>query len=130
MRKLSLLSLVLVTISLFVTGCGVNFSNGSGTKVGQIVKVSKQGFMAKTWEAQLIRGGLSGGSGAFGTTPFDFTIETEEQAKQIQEYMDKQTEVIVKYRIEGIYSAWRSESQGHFLESIRPANTNTISLSK
>lgn len=39
-------------------GCGVNWSNGTGTKIGQVVKLSKQGFMNKTWEGQLIRGGM------------------------------------------------------------------------
>lgn len=126
MKKLSLLFFVLVVIGLAFTGCAVNTSPGTGSKIGQVVKISKQGMLSKTWEAQLIRGGLNGGSGSFGATPFDFTIENEKQAEQVQEYMNKQTEVVITYRMEGIYAATRSDSSGHFLETIRPA-TNTPS---
>lgn len=129
MKKLSLLSLVLTIGCLILPGCGFNCSPGTGSKVGQVVKISNQGLQAKTWEAQLIRGGLNGGSGTFGTTPFDFTIENNDQAKQVQEYMDKQTEVIITYRMEGIYSLWRTESEGHFLETIRPASNAVTKVS-
>lgn len=101
--------------------CGVNFSNGTGEKVGQIVKFSQQGWFNKTWEGQLIRGGMNGGSGAFGTVPFNFTIEDVNLANKVEQCMRDQTEVVVHYRIEGIYSPFRSESQGHFLASIEPA---------
>lgn len=118
--------LIVSQMMLHLTGCGVN-NPAKGSKIGQVVKVTHSGVFSKTWEAQLIRGGMSNGSGAFGVTPFDFTIENEEQAKQVQEYMDKQTEVIITYRSEGIYSAFRTDSGGHFLETIRPA-TNAPSV--
>ncbi len=101
-------------------GCA-NVSHGFGEKIGQVVKLSKQGFICDTWEGQLIRGGMSGGSGSFGTVPFDFTVEGEDLVKQVQGYMKDQTEVVIKYRIEGIYSPFRSESWGHFLISVEPA---------
>lgn len=104
-----------------VSGCGVNPSNGNGEKIGQVIKVSKQGWISKTWEAQLIRGGMVGGSGSFGVVPFDFTIESEVMAQKVTEYMENQTEVLIKYSIEGVYSAFRTESGGHFLISIEPA---------
>jgi len=114
---------VIIVLALLVcfAGCGVNTSPGDGEKIGQIVKVSHEGVFANTWEAQLIRGGLTGGTGAFGTVPFDFTIEDEATVKKVQMYMQNQTEVIIKYRIEGIYSRFRSGSSGYFLVSIEPA---------
>ena len=120
MKRLTLLLLLVGMISL-ATGCGVNTSPGSGEKIGQIVKLSNQGMLCGTWEGQLIRGGMSGGSGSFGTVPFDFTIEDEAMAKKAQEFMQNQTEVVIKYRMEGIYWTCRSESEGHFLVSIEPA---------
>lgn len=116
-----------VVIALIADGCGINTSPGTGTKIGQVVKVTKIGMLSKTWEAELIRGGMSGGSGSFGVTPFDFTIESEEQAKLIEGYMDKQTEIIITYRSEGIYSQFRTDSRGHFLVTVRPA-TNSVSF--
>jgi hypothetical protein len=115
------LLIVLLAILVCFAGCGINFDPGNGEKIGQIVKVSHEGIYTETWEAQLIRGGLTSGSGAFGTVPFNFTIEDEALVKKVQGYMQNQTEVIIKYRIEGIYSRFRSGSQGHFLVSIEPA---------
>ena len=125
--KYTILSVLLLVVLLFGSvGCGVNASPGDGTKIGQIVKLTKTGLFSKTYEAEIIRGGMTGGSGAFGVTPFDFTIESEEQAKTVQDYMDHQTEVIITYRSEGLYSLCRTDSAGHFLKTITPA-TNSAS---
>ncbi len=111
---------------LALVGCSVN-TPGTGEKIGQIVKLNKQGIVFNTWEAELIRGGMTGGSGSFGMTPFDFTIESEEQAQAIAKYLQNQQEVVITYRIEGICGAWRSDSSGHFLVSVRPA-TNSVAV--
>jgi hypothetical protein len=112
----------LCALALFVVfGCGVNTSPGEGDKVGQIVRLQRVGMASKTWEGEIIRGGMSGGSGVIGMTPFDFTIENEELATAVRGFMDNQTEVTIHYRSEGVYSACRTESRGHFLVSIEPA---------
>jgi hypothetical protein len=36
--------------------------------------------------------------------------------------LQNQQEVVITYRIEGVYGACRSDSGGHFLVSVRPAN--------
>lgn len=114
MKKLPLV----ILLAALLTGCGLN-KPGDGEKVGQIVKLSKHGFFAKTWEAQIIRGGFSGGSGTMGQA-FDFTVESDEQAAKVRAFMEAQTEVRIHYRTEGIYSVLRSDTGGDFLESIEP----------
>lgn len=109
-----------IVLSLLLTGCGINPTNGTGEKIGQIVKVGKVGLFNKTWEAELIRGGFSDGSGTVGTQPFHFTIENEAMVKEAQEYMRNQTEVIVSYNIEGVWELTRSDSGGKFAEKITP----------
>lgn len=109
---------LLAALILPVLSFGFNTSNGDGTKVGQVVKLSKQGFISKTWEGQIIRGGMNGGSGAFGNS-FDFTVSDSEMARQLQDAMDKQSEVSISYHIAGMYSPWSSESRGHFLTSFK-----------
>lgn len=101
-----------------LTGCGANLNNGNGEKVGQVVKITKHGLFWKTWEAEMIRGGMSNGSGAFGTTPFDFTIEDDATAERVRLLMESQTEIVLHYRTEGIYWLKRSDSEGQFLNSI------------
>jgi len=123
-----LLMVALLITLTFTTGCGVN-NPADGSKIGQIVKVTKSGVFSKTWEAEIIRGGMTGGSGAFSVQPFDFTIESEEQAKQVQDFMDHQTEVIITYHSAGIYGAWRSDTGGHFLKTIAPATNSAPAVS-
>jgi iron complex outermembrane recepter protein len=117
MKKLMLFALV------FLAACGINTSPGEGEKIGQIVKLNKQGIFNDTWEAELIRGGMTGGSGVVGIQPFDFTISSDSEADIINTYLKNQTEVVIKYRMEGIWSLFRSESNGHFLVSISPVDS-------
>lgn len=121
MKRGTILSPVLLVSAVLLMGCGINGRPGSGEKIGQVVKLSNQGMFCQTWEGQLIRGGMSGGSGSFGVQPFDFTVEDDELAQKVVKYMQDQTEVIIKYRMEGLYSVCRSDSSGRFLVSIEPA---------
>ena len=108
-------------ILLAAVACNINTTPGSGEKIGQIVRLSREGIFNTTWEGQLIRGGMSNGSGSFGTTPFDFTVESDSLADLVQQYMQDQTEVVVKYRMEGFTCATKSGSNNHFLVSVAPA---------
>jgi hypothetical protein len=115
-------SVAIFTASLLLhTGCGCNPNHpGTGEKIGQVVKLSYGGVIKDTWEGQLIRGGMNNGSGSFGTTPFDFTVEDPKLVPIVQAYMSNQTEVVIKYRREGVYSVFRSDSHGAFLIEITP----------
>jgi len=98
---------------LALSGC---IENGNGEKVGQITKVSKEGAVCPTWEAEIIRGGFSGGSGVQGQS-FHFTIENNDAlVKQVQDAMDHQREVKIHYRSE-MFTACRSEHD-NFLVSL------------
>lgn len=112
--------LILSIIPALLLACNVNTNPCTGEKIGQIVKLNKTGMISTTWEAELIRGGMSGGSGVVGIAPFDFTIEGDSLAKIAQAAMTRQTEVTVKYRIEGISRSTRSD-MGIFAVSIDPA---------
>ena len=108
--------LCLVTPLLFLVGCG---DLGSGEKLGTIVKLSTHGFFCTTYEAQLIRGGMSNGSGAFGVAPFDFTIEDIRLVEQVKKAVEAQQEVKITYH-EEMNSFCRSDSNSYFLTSITP----------
>jgi len=74
-----------------------------GQRVGVIVKVADEGKFMKTHEAELIRGGMSNGGGAFGAKPFDFTISNSKVYKDAMRAMQTQHEVNVSYHCE-LYS--------------------------
>lgn len=112
--------IALTVVALLAVGCGIR-TPGEGEKIGQIVRATSEGIFCTTFEAQLIRGGMTDGSGSFGVTPFTFTITGSTQAEQIKQYMRDQTEVIIRYRTEGFYSLCRSGSGGDFLVSVSPA---------
>lgn len=98
---------------VLLTGC---WDTGQGEKVGQIIKLNRQGVFCKTWEAELIRGGLNNGSGA-ASTLFDFTIEDSRLVQEVQNALDGQYEVKIHYNMEWT-TACRSDSAEHFLQRI------------
>ena len=105
MGKIILISIVFtILLSSFFT-----FSNPTrGEKIGKIVKVSKEGVFNKTWEAELIRGGFSDGSGVLGSS-FHFTIENPVLVEEARKCMENQTDIILHYHSEFINSCFRSE---------------------
>lgn len=116
---------VIVLSSLFVFfGCHVNSNPGRGKKIGKIVKLSKEGVFSKTWEGELIRGGLTDGSGTLGTS-FEFTIEDEKLVSVAFKAFENQSEVILTYRKEYFTSLSRSEcSSPSFVERIEIKDSN------
>jgi hypothetical protein len=109
--------LIASLVVCIAVGCGINTSPGNGEKIGQIVKVAKVGMISDTWEGEIVRGGFQGGNGANGQS-FHFTIPSESMAKQAQSLMENQKEVLLTYQTKGIYSAFSSESMGHFAVSL------------
>lgn len=103
-----------ILICLSLTAC---YQTQEGDKVGTITKLAKQGVIFGTWEGQIIRGGLSGGSGGFGQA-FEFTVEKPEVLAQMQNAMNAQQEVRIHYHKEAI--TWlRSESGDYFVDSVQ-----------
>jgi hypothetical protein len=112
------LNALLLTLLIFLSSCYVNTDPGHGKKIGRIVKFSKQGMFYKTWEGELIRGGLSDGSGSFGGS-FHFTVEDSAMADKALVAFNNQYEVVIDYRREFISSITRSESgDAYFVENI------------
>jgi hypothetical protein len=99
--------------SLMLSGCG---EKGTGEKVGVVTKLARSGFFCKTWEGQIIRGGLNAGSGAMGAA-FDFTVEDLSLLPKIKEAMEKQQEIKITYR-EELMTFCRSDSNDHFITSV------------
>jgi hypothetical protein len=115
--------LVAFAATLVLSGC---IENGNGEKVGQITKVSKEGAVCPTWEAEIIRGGFNGGSGVQGQA-FHFTIENNDALlKQVQDAMNNQQEVKIHYRSE-MATLCRSEHDNFLvgIEIVKPQADKT-----
>lgn len=116
MKKLLLLGLLPL-----LTAC---WDTGTGNKVGIITRLNKQGVFCKTWEGEIIRGGMNGGSGNFGQA-FNFTVESDELAERVQKALDSQQEVKIYYRGEGA-TFCRSDSGNDFLTKIEAFHAKPI----
>lgn len=101
-------------VGFALAGC----TTARGEKVGTITKLAQQGPVCPTWEGQIIRGGLAGGSGAFGE-PFDFTIQDQALVEKARVWMEEGVEIKMHY-----YSyapTFCSSDSGHFVTSMEPA---------
>lgn len=56
----TLLALILIAI-IYVFICGISYS--TGTRTGVVIKLSKKGYVFKTYEGELNLGGISEGDG-------------------------------------------------------------------
>jgi len=121
MRKMWWLAMAVVIL----TGC--NKQVGRGEKVGTIIKLSQEGYFVKTWEGEMVRGGMNGGSGAFSTKPLHFTVADQQLLPLVQKAFDDQREVVVTFEghwniLGSFYSECNDESGGgncKFITSIR-----------
>ena len=96
---------IVVALSLILCSC---WQTATGEKVGTVIKFAQEGAFVNTWEGELIRGGMQGGSGAFSTTPLHFTVEDPALVQKVEEALTGQYEVVVKYRREA-WAPFRSE---------------------
>ena len=115
MKFRTLIPVSVVVLSLLLSGC---WDKGSGEKIGSIVRLQRTGMFCKTWEGEIIRGGLNSGSGSMGSI-FHFTVEDEGVAQQVQKAMETQQEVKITYREEALWFC-RSDSNGYFLTKVEP----------
>ncbi|MDB5260496.1 MAG: uncharacterized protein JWN37_727 [Candidatus Nomurabacteria bacterium] len=106
---------------VFLGGC---WDMGEGEKIGSITRLQKTGVFCKTWEGEIIRGGLNSGSGVVGSA-FHFTVESEELAQQVQKAMETQQEVKIHYRKEAV-TLCRSDSENYFLTKIEHLGTVAV----
>ncbi len=87
--------LILIFV-VFLSGC---YEIESGKKVGNIIKISREGVLFKTYTLTLIRGGINDGSGAFGGA-MNFMVEDKRLAEKAQKLMEQKKEVVINFHEE------------------------------
>jgi hypothetical protein len=120
MKRVSALALMLVA-AISLTGCRPNYVTGSGTKVGTIIQISYDGTLVKTHEIEVVRGGMSNGSGGFSTKPFFATITDPGLLAKAQDAFDKQYEVNITYTEYWSAPLASDNDDNAFVNSIEPA---------
>lgn len=115
---------ILICVSTFalivvvLTGLigGINLKPTSGAVTGQVVKIAHEGIVSKTYEIELVRGGLTDGSGTMGRS-YSFTVNNDEILKGLTEAMEKKQTVVVHYKGTLFFAPWNSASNGEYVTS-------------
>lgn len=109
--------IVLLCTLAVLAGCTLD--NGDGEKIGTITRLNQSGVVWSTWEGELLRGGLSQGSGSFGA-PFHFTVKaTSGLVEKVRTAMLEQQEVKIRYRLWSNQTPWNGEAESDgYLTSI------------
>jgi len=111
--KWTAIILVLALLSYYFIG-GITYSEG--TRSGVITKVSKRGFLFKTYEGELNIGGLNQGDGTImPLSIFHFSIENPEVYNLVQESEGKK---VVLYYKEVFHSFFWQGDTNYFIYKV------------
>lgn len=95
-----LIALVLLALlsPILLKFVGINAIYSEGERTGVVTKISKKGFIWKTWEGELILGGMdSGGEGALSGQTWKFSIIDDKTADKALLLAKKTRRVTVVY---------------------------------
>lgn len=131
MKRTAFATIIALALALPLAGC---FEYSDGQRAGTVVKLSKRGFICKTWEGEMNLGGMrsktdliTSGSGDSQTTTavksivpntWAFTVESEALARKIMAKMDAGETMTLTYR-EELVSFCRSDSASYFVTGIK-----------
>lgn len=117
-----------LVVAATVKGCGScnDYEYGEGTRTGVINKVSKKGFIWKTYEGQMALEGIVGGQNV-GANVWNFSIDAKAEhgenveglAAKLNQTLESGTKVQVKYIEAGL--PWPSRGlSSYYIQSVEP----------
>jgi len=95
-------------------------SYSDGTRSGRLIKLSKKGFLFKTFEGQLDVGGLqSGASGEGLTSLWDFSVDSGQQMvlAELEKYSGRNVKLHYEERYYRLF--WKGDTR-HFVVQVEP----------
>lgn len=113
---LALLAVILVPAVLFTIWAGVTltYTYSSGERAGYVQKLSKKGWICKTWEGELAMVNLPGAMSQI----FPFTVRSDSLAEVINQEMAKGRVVLYYEEHRGVPTSCFGET-GHFVKRVR-----------
>lgn len=121
MRKIIIAVFILFTLT--IVGCS-HYSDGS--RVGEIVKFSKKGYVFKTWEGELLTGAVRGSSIQFEkakstsvSNSFLFSVDDKSIADTISHAMDAGHLVRLYYHEERFTFTMFRGNTNYFIDSVK-----------
>ena len=107
-RKLIILSI----IGLVLAGVGylvwANWTYSEGTRTGYLMKLSKKGYVFKTYEGQLNLGGLQEDNSSILGNVWDFSLDDDGLSKKLEQLEGKK--VMLRYKEINQAMPWQGDS--------------------
>jgi hypothetical protein len=125
MRALRYLSIGLVVLLLLAAGwvwLTLNWSYSEGDRAGYVQKLSKKGWLCKTWEGEIAMVTMPGAI----PEKFEFTVRDDAIAEQINALAGKRV-VLFYQQHKFIPTACFGETE-YFVESVREVSEGTASV--
>lgn len=118
-KRVLLFALVLGVLILAVyTGFNYAWTYSDGTRSGILIKVSKKGYVFKTYEGQLNAGGLQANQqGQVIGNLWEFSVTSDEVYQKLQSYEGKQ--VILHYEQYRKAFPWQGKTT-YFVDEVKP----------
>jgi hypothetical protein len=112
---IALLSIVLVPALLFTLWAAIalNWSYSEGTRAGQVLKISKKGWLCKTWEGEL----SMTTAGSMMPEKWEFTVRNDSLARHIQQLQGQQVQLTYEER-KGVPTSCFGDTK-YFVEDVR-----------
>jgi hypothetical protein len=86
--KLLLFIVIVAMLFVLYTWIALSYSYAQGSRAGFLQKFSKRGWVCKTWEGELVTGGMLGNQ-----EKFYFSVRDEDLAKNIASNIGKRVEI-------------------------------------
>jgi hypothetical protein len=115
--KLSITALILVPALVFTIWAGValTYTYSSGERSGYVQKLSRKGWICKTWEGELAMANLPGAMPQI----FAFSVRRDSVAEEINQAMATGGRVVLNYREHrGVPTTCFGETN-HFVDGVR-----------
>ena len=89
--KLTILSVILLPALIFTIWAGIalSYRYSTGNRVGYVQKLSRRGWLCKTWEGELQLSNIPGSAPIL----FQFTVRSDSLAKVIEDAFGKQVQL-------------------------------------
>jgi hypothetical protein len=119
-RKILILTTLIILVGFFIYYfiCGMTYSEG--TRSGILTKVSRKGFVFKTFEGELNIGGINQGDGTImPNTVFKFSVYDSKTYHKLDSLQGKKLVVSYKQVIKNFF--WQGESD-YFVHDVRGMN--------
>ena len=108
----SMLGLVLTVVGYLLWA---NWTYSEGTRTGYLMKLSKKGYIFKTYEGQLNLGGLQEDNASILGNVWDFSLKDDALSKKLENFEGKK--VMLRYKEINQAMPWQGESN-YFIYAI------------